>query len=445
MDNEVINAFSSRVFLGEIATGSTAKGDMLLSMDLDPSHGLLRQTYLGKQLGLYDRYSISHAALLYCPTTAATTDGGLLLATFSDPEKSLQDFGVGDARIEAGEALGNACTAGELWCGHSLLCAVDGTVKYQDQEPGPAEGDERLRSAGAVEAITMDSINPSTSPGIFILDVEGLAYNPFPPMQVGSEVAVVQFSSTQDVTTKRYFWDDGSLVTLNTAMTGGRLPLSIGRDIAVPDGAFDILRSGIPTEYANDTSNSTTKWSPATSLEQLGWRIHSQSLTDVVFLVPPGEYSVWTITTFQDAALANVTRIYFAAMLNATISNELVNTQAGSTADGNGVDTVWHAKFACEEGALLDLKNNTALNPKAFSHMGCTILVTRNVRATLTGSMLRPRVRRAQEMYRKIQEELDVQHDGPVEPQEDDKFTQGELELLAKFRKMKLLASNDDQ
>jgi hypothetical protein len=428
LNNEELVAFSGRVYIGKVLADDYLTGDMLLSMDLNPSSGLLRRTYLGKKLALYDRYSFSHAALLYLPTTSAVTDGGLLMATFADPDKSLDQFGEGDTRVNAGESLANACASGEFWCGHSLLCALDSTVKYQNQQPGSKRDAvaDRLVSAGAVEAIAVDDLSFTTSPGVFMLDVEGIAFNPFPPPEYGDSYAAWDVLTQPGNDDDRFFAQDFTITDTAGAFNGGRLPQSVPLNFPIPDGIFDPLQSG-PSRMTQTTWPDTNSWSKRNSLSQLGISLFAQDSLSWTFQFPAGVYHILTSESWGPGS-TGTPHLSASVIENSVKTNESVLTVGDAT---NGGTKWWSADFECDDYALLKFTHNAV--DFLLVH-GMTLLISVDESFGLSSLMIRSKVAERENFRKRIAHRPKVHKPFPLAPSD---VTPDELALLTKLRNYK--------
>lgn len=328
-NGEQFHLITGRQYLSRLPT-SAAAGEMLMSIELDPSDQSLGGTRLATLAGLYNKLKWLNVGLIYQQNASAALGGGLVLASWLDPADSLAKYPEGDARINAALTMDGNVVPTSIWQSCAHFGNENQRPLFQDMtNSSPDESQLRLTSAGVYEAMCTGSYdNSGSSPGMFYLEYNIIGIN-----DVASTVSTggrSNFSATDAM-----LYGSSAQVPLGDAVVNiGDLYATTAYLTAVPwrgqvvkgDKLFSFDCAGSPD---NGDSNGDTEWSRFGSLAALGGRWGTgSSPTDARYHLP---YGVWDIVVEEGHMLFAPGGISIEAPASMNEPAQVTTTFAGST------------------------------------------------------------------------------------------------------------------
>lgn len=131
-----------------------AEGDLIVSLDLNPTGDAFQGTALYQQVSVYNRYQVHNMAFVYVPNVPTTTSGGLIMSITPDPDSQYTGSGV------LGAQLAMAVDGADPFSIFQAGCVAWAGDKKQKFYARPDGTDPRFTSPGILNIICNTQILP---------------------------------------------------------------------------------------------------------------------------------------------------------------------------------------------------------------------------------------------------------------------------------------------
>lgn len=145
-------------FLTSLPTAAYGAGDLIAEWYLSPMDPMYEGTKFAMYASQYEKYTVRKVALIYEPTTPATTTGAIAACVFADPTVDAANLGVGDGLRVVSSQLG--ADTFQIW-GAGLVEGPSTKALYTE----PNGGDLRFTAAGKVALVAATAIVGGIAPG----------------------------------------------------------------------------------------------------------------------------------------------------------------------------------------------------------------------------------------------------------------------------------------
>lgn len=134
-----------------------SEGDLVLSLDLNPTGETFQGTALYQQVSVYNRYQVHNMVFMYVPNVPTTTSGGLIMSITPDPDSQYTGTGI------LGTQLAMAVDGADPFSVFQAGCVAWAGDKKQKFYARPDGTDPRFTSPGILNIVLNTQILPPTA------------------------------------------------------------------------------------------------------------------------------------------------------------------------------------------------------------------------------------------------------------------------------------------